>query len=1606
VALFGRYEYLGELGRGSSGRVLAVLDRSEGGAARAFKVVAEEHEGRLLWEFARLSRIEHRRVARVRELLRVEARVPAPFSLAARSLLLVEDRAPGQPLSRLLEQSEVSHEGKLGVALSVALGIAEGLAALHDAGLVHGDLKPDNVMWDAEQGATLVDLGFARAPSTQAEPRGTPRFMAPELFAGLCTPAADVYALGALLFDWLAGEPLESPSTRSAGGERGLLATTRDVAALGGLYPSDLQRTLSSFLHRDPERRPANGRAALGAVLGLHQALGFSVDPESVRFAGAAGLASPAERSRRARALPFVGHEVELDALVDALDRSLNSAESDAPIRLLGVRGAGRTRLAREALRRLQERRAMAGKPVPTVVSSTTALADLRDVDAVLWLDRPQSRELIRVTRAQTAFRAAGRALCVVVEAREPSAQQDVSLTGAMERRGVAAPEVWLGALEPAAFAELLGRLLAPLRPSPQVHESAHEGSGGYAGRLCELVAQALASGRELTDPESFRAGPETLDPSGWSPAARELALWLAWGDGLPHDPALIEQLLGDPLRAEQAFDELASRGALREAAAGVGLTLALARRLRTETRAHARERFARFFVERSASQAPFLQALVGEHRAAVRDFGQRARGLVRRGQVDEARQLLREALDYAEDEELKLELADLQRRGAEYQAGIRTLEGVHGPAAAWLRAELSRLAGHLAQAREALEAVEAPAGPWTERAWALRARLQYDAGDFAGAREALRHCAESRDPLARVRSLEVEILLAQASSSVDDEKLRELTSWAERLGQDRGLARSLSLRAHVENRRGRRGRAMDDLRQAVQLARRAGELHEAATYGLNLGLLELEQGMLGAALESLRESAYVLAFIDRPADLVRVLFNLGSAALLIGDDERADWVLSEAGRRAEPSSDGAARALIAVAQSELWLRRGAIEHAEHGLEVALRDLPAELSALRGLLLARAGLVQILRGDLERAAEYERLGEQSRSVRESDIELVVLQIRLALAQGEPARAARTAERVLSSASLEEVPFAERFRMLLAAADAARAGGLEQRALEWSALARGLLERAFAGLPGELRARMRKVPAYARVLVAPAAMPAGEPGRERWRTLVKSGRRLFAEQRPTRIAQRLTELALDLVHAERALVVVEADARDAAREPGAEARALRVLARAELGGEQAVDHGFSRSVVERVWLEGGAVVTVEAARDERFDHAQSVHRLSVRSVLAVPLEGFAERAVLYLDDRLRGAAFGEDDLALISDLAELTRQALKVGNAVVKEQRRALSAAQHEKKLARQLASLVTGKPSESGTPFVGTSSALRRLTERAGRVAQADVPLLISGPSGSGKELLARFLHAQSPRRAAPFVAENCAALPDTLLESALFGHVRGAFTGADRPRRGLFDLADGGSLLLDEVAEMSPALQGKLLRVLQEGEFRVLGSEKVRRVDVRVMAASHRDLTSLVRSGAFREDLFYRLAVVTLEVPSLAERREDIPLLVQHFVQKHAGGRQVRVSAEALRLFEARNYPGNVRQLENEVRRALALADADITTEHVEEPTVKASASSEPSLDLHAQTEALTRTLVEAAMQRSGGNVSQAAQLLGVSRFGLQKILKRLAATSSPQRK
>jgi transcriptional regulator with GAF, ATPase, and Fis domain len=386
-------------------------------------------------------------------------------------------------------------------------------------------------------------------------------------------------------------------------------------------------------------------------------------------------------------------------------------------------------------------------------------------------------------------------------------------------------------------------------------------------------------------------------------------------------------------------------------------------------------------------------------------------------------------------------------------------------------------------------------------------------------------------------------------------------------------------------------------------------------------------------------------------------------------------------------------------------------------------------------------------------------------------------------------------------------------------------------------------------------------------------------------------------------------------------------------------------------------------------------------------------LGIRSVMCVPLRiGSEVLGTLYVDSRGEGAPFDERSLRFMEAVADQVAVALAYA--------RLMQDLTRERDVLRE-----TLADSETFEGLIGRSAAMRDIFELIDRVAPTTLPVIVTGESGTGKELVARAIHRRSARRDAPFLSENCAAIPEGLLESTLFGHVRGAFTGADEDRPGLFERAHQGTLLLDEIGDMSPALQAKLLRVLQEGELRRVGGAEPIAVDVRVIAATHRDLERLIRDGTFRQDLYFRLNGITVALPPLRDRREDIPGLVRHFleVESAAARRPVpKLEPSVWRSLLGHRWPGNVRELHTAVRRLLLLSPeqwigadavrADPELGALVERFVDGSAPAR--VRRGSRSSRISQAQIEQALERTGGNRKEAAALLGISRATLYRKL------------
>jgi len=543
---------------------------------------------------------------------------------------------------------------------------------------------------------------------------------------------------------------------------------------------------------------------------------------------------------------------------------------------------------------------------------------------------------------------------------------------------------------------------------------------------------------------------------------------------------------------------------------------------------------------------------------------------------------------------------------------------------------------------------------------------------------------------------------------------------------------------------------------------------------------------------------------------------------------------------------------------------------------------------------------------------------------------------------------------------------------------------------------------------------------------------GEPseGEERLARLAELVRHLRTERESAAVLRDLVDAGLELLGAERGFLLEAA--------PGGDPPTATV-ARLFDGSDLAIPSvRVSQGIAQLVLRTAEPILSVDARRDERFGTMGSVEDLRLRSVLCVPIPGSDDntppRGALLFDNRMQASHFDALGLRLASLIAELVALALLERG----RRERAERAAADLEALRSQVRALEEdlGRNASAGAESDGSAGTMRfpgiagrapamaRLFEQLERVVTCDLPVLIHGESGTGKELIARAVHQCGARAKQPFISENCAALPDSLLESELFGHARGAFTGADRAKKGLIEQASGGTLFLDEIGDMSPEMQKKLLRVLQERVVRPLGSDQTIDVDVRLVAASHRDLEDMVRRGLFREDLYYRVNVLELSIPPLRERREDVPVLARELLTRAAretGRTRPLLPADVLEALSLYDWPGNVRELENEMRRLVVLASDTVRVDQLSvairerrpgprealelaDATADRAAAFALEGDLRGAVADFERRAILDALERHLGNKSRAAAELGITRFALQRKLEKYGVASAAE--
>jgi serine/threonine-protein kinase PknK len=1485
LAIPPRYEALKRLGAGGGGEVWSVKDRVTG-EALAFKVLAEDAgEGEvmsLVREAMALSGLEGLGVPRV-----------VAFGALAESgrRFMVRELVDGDSLEHILDTPDGPRW------LEPLARASEQLTVLHRAGLLHGDIKPANVIVSAEGRATLVDLGLA-APWREGGtvPQGlTPRYAAPELFEGeALTVRAEVYALGATLADGL--------------GRRG----------------SELDPAMHAALDKIAERATETSPSARYP----------SVDELSSALRLAAGLS--AKMFPEEAAWPVLGNE----AVAETLLARVKDLAPGAALAVEGPDGSGRTTLARRVAWTL----GVEGRPLATIEAPRGGMTphEATEIELAPWSGRIASQETLDQ-------------LVVIVD-------DAAGLDGAAR---------------------------------DEIRRAADRGA-----RVVIIGAMDLA--RAFTAKACLRFVVPPLDPR----TADELVQ-----RAMPSLPA--------PLRAHLIAKSDARPGPLRS------------------------------FIKRLAGQVAVSTDEIDEILATRpgtvsppsmnrRDGFAKVEAILDTGRFDEATRELEQLLPALTDEEI-----------------VRV---------AIARARVAYGRGESAEGLAVLDAVKAQAsqGPLL-RAWQVtRARAGLRAGRYqeAGATAEAVIAAKGDDAIAAdaiaIRGFS---LFYEGKDQLAKTELGRAVALAKQVGDRRILAIALCSLAIAEQKSGQTAEARASYEEALTAAEGARDAATIATIRLNLSNLAQFDGDLALALQHL-EAAVDMG--RRAGALVAVqgaLMNLASLDLYLGRYSRANASIESLSAQKDQLSP-AFRADVLGLKADLAARTGDISRA-----AALYTECADARAAQGRLLDAAearleGILAKVREGTSKAPELARELERVRTQVEGS-GFLEHQALANIVKGAVALLAEdevTAKTALDEALAEAEKAGRRewaWRALDARARLASSQGnglLARRDVE-SALA--MLEETAAKLPRDLREvfwddpRRRSLrqahfatvptssamPRTSRALLSSNASTArggttllgqARPPEDRLALIFEITRELASEHDLSRLLVKVTDYAIAMLGAERGFVVLLNEQGELSAQ----------AARGRKGDEP--HESFSRSVAETVIRTGEPVIATSARDDARLAQAVSVHQLMIQSIACVPICGSPPAGLtigaLYLETRLRPAKHFDSELPTLAAFADQAAIAIENARLLAENKSRAeeLSKANVELQHARDKLEDILGRRTEQlhvarrdlkqvraelrgkfgYGGLVGTSAAMRRLYSLIDRVKDTDVPILITGESGTGKEVVAQAVHEASPRGKKAFLGVNCGAIPENLLEGELFGHVRGAFTGADRDRKGLFREAEGGTLLLDEIGELPTKMQAGLLRTLQEKTVRPIGGPAELPVDARVIAATNRDLANMVEEGTFREDLYYRLNVIELKIPPLRERADDIPPLIDHFLTLFSSRyRRERkgVDRDALRLLSSYDWPGNVRQLEHVLLNAWLLGEEnEITALDLQLPDAAGARPVATTTGVRAKdgrTMVSVRNVTEfkdtererilAALAASNWNRVQAAKMIGVPRRTFYRRLK-----------
>ncbi|MFO1464430.1 MAG: sigma 54-interacting transcriptional regulator [bacterium] len=844
----------------------------------------------------------------------------------------------------------------------------------------------------------------------------------------------------------------------------------------------------------------------------------------------------------------------------------------------------------------------------------------------------------------------------------------------------------------------------------------------------------------------------------------------------------------------------------------------------------------------------------------------------------------------------------------------------------------------------------------------------------------------------------------------------------------------ALNFLAMLDRERGALASAESWLHQSLALAREGGELLQYARYLGNLALLQIERGNLASARESLQEAQPLVSALGHSED--KAILAIAWALLFShsGNDPQTQRWLEKLDAELEKAESPELRGARALLDAEVCYGRKAWEAARSGYRaaMALADVSEifRCHARLGLLKAEA------RGGDRRALREALQDFPPPVLGQASLLSTLLAFYRFVTEPAEAQSKEGLRAILNSLQSLENPWQRRDCLLLLAAYFSR-GGLDKIGRKIFLAYREISEQIRNQLPEEMKMDFEKnqslrsleealegkpsqaKPADSPISAkdSPAAATRSQISEARFRQFCEINRQISEKTDLNEILERVMDAAIELTGAERGFLLLKDEKQKSEPFRGFQIKTARRIKHQAIQEEE---FQFSLGAVKEAFAQGIPLVTNNASVDPRFQEMRSVVQYQLKSILVVPLEVGAEPfGAIYLDHRFEPDCFASQDVVLLSGFASQATLAIQKAQMIAALNRakenleeQVQEQAQHIEVLNEELSQKQVALKYEY-PEIIGRSAAMMRVFQLLDHVTQTKIPVWIFGESGTGKELIARSLHFNSPRKKAPFVTENCSAIPENLLESELFGFKRGAFSQADRDRIGLFEMANGGTLFLDEVADMSLAMQAKLLRVLQEGEVRPLGSNKTVKIDVRLVTASNRDLRRMVQEEKFRQDLFFRINGMTVPLPPLRERLEDIPLLVHFLTKKIAKEYGLKPSAfqqDAIQVLMRRTWPGNIRELEGAVRNALlfaggksvtgkmlllseGIAPAPLALESGAAEERPSSETNPPILDARQDAE---RKKILSLARKHGGDKNRIAEELGVSLKSVYNMMDR----------